>query len=455
MARTQHKLNLVVKTLAKPIQEFLKLQSASGILLFACAAFALVWSNSMWLMRYDRFWHTTITIGIGTASISQSLVHWINDGLMAVFFFVVGLEIKRELLIGELSTPKKALLPVIAAIGGMIVPAGIFLIFTGGTDFSTGWGIPMATDIAFSLGVLTLLGTRIPIQLKIFLTAFAIVDDIGAVVVIALFYASNLVWSHLAFAGIIVVLLGCANSIGVRHSLVYGVLGVLLWLAFLGSGVHATIAGVILAMTIPARSKIDRPGLMQRAQSLLADLERSNEDSASKEEEEDYHARVRELSQTCEDFEPPTQRFEHTLHPWVIFVIMPIYALANAGVAFSEGPSSLVSHPLALGIFVGLVIGKQVGITLFSWGAVRSGVASLPSSLTWRHIYGVAWLGGIGFTMSLFIAGLAFGISDSMDVSKIGVYTGSLVSALGGALILHPWGTISRRGGASQRQEQG
>jgi NhaA family Na+:H+ antiporter len=436
LPKTQEKIYGVVKTIARPIQEFLKLQAASGILLFSCAAVALIWSNSMWSYEYERFWHTDITIGFGSALISKSLLHWINDGFMVIFFFVVGLEIKREMFIGELSSLKKAMLPVVAAIGGMIVPALIYIVFTRGTDMASGWGIPMATDIAFSLGVLTLLGKRIPIQLKIFLTAFAIVDDIGAVIVIALFYASNIIWSNLALAGGIFLMLAGANWLGVRNSLVYAVLGVFLWLAFLNSGVHATVAGVLLAIIIPARSNLGKRGFMEMSQSLLKELERSDGEPADNEVDRNDHARIRALSQACEDIEAPTQRFEHALHPWVIFVIMPIFALANAGVVFSESPATLVSNPLAIGIVLGLIIGKQVGISLFSWGAVRAGLASLPSSVTWRQIYGVGWLGGIGFTMSLFIAGLAFGSSHLMDISKIGIYVGSLVAGLGGALVL-------------------
>lgn len=429
MAKTQEKIHGAVRTIAKPVQEFLTLQVASGILLFACATIALVWFNSAWSHTYEQFWQTEVSFGFGSTSISKSLLHWINDGLMVIFFFVVGLEIKREILIGELSSFRKAMLPIVAAIGGMLVPAMIYITFTRGTEMASGWGIPMATDIAFSLGVLTLLGKRIPIQLKIFLTAFAIVDDIGAVIVIAMFYASSILWSHLAVAGVILLLLAGLNWMGVRHSLVYALLGLLLWLAFLSSGIHATVAGVLLAMTIPARSRLDKRGFMDKSQSILTGLEDGDG-------EQSHHARVREMSQACEDFEAPTQRFEHSLHPWVIFVIMPVFALANAGVAFSESPAALVSNPLAIGIVLGLVIGKQIGITLFSWGAVRSGLASLPASVTWRHIYGVSWLGGIGFTMSLFIAGLAFGSSRLMDISKIAIYVGSLAAGVGGVIIL-------------------
>jgi NhaA family Na+:H+ antiporter len=262
----------------------------------------------------------------------------------------------------------------------------------------SGWGIPMATDIAFSLGVLTLLGNRVPTQLKVFLTAFAIVDDIGAVIVIALFYGSMIAWTQLALAALVLCLLLGANWLDVRHSTLYVILGVFLWMAFLGSGIHPTVAGVLLAMTIPASSSLRRLEFL-KSRSILEQL-------------------------------------ENTLHPWVIFVIMPLFAFANAGVRFEEGLGSLKLNSVPLGLFLGLVLGKQIGITLFSWAAVKSGIASLPSSVAWRHIYGVSWLGGIGFTMSLFIAGLAFGDSPLMGESKVGIYAASLVAAVGGLLIL-------------------
>jgi len=434
--RTVRQINRVVQTVANPIQEFLKLQSASGILLFAFTVAAIVWSNSRWSHSYEEWWHTTLSFGFGTFIFSKTLLHWINDGLMTVFFFVVGLEIKREILIGELSSFRKAMLPVVAAVGGMAIPALIYVGFTRGTPAVSGWGIPMATDIAFSLGVLTLLGKRVPIQLKIFLTAFAIVDDIGAVIVIAFFYALSIVWGHLAIAGFVLILLVCANWLGVRHLLLYTVLGVILWLAFIGSGIHATVAGVLLAMTIPARSNLDKLGFLKKSHSMLERLEGDNTRQVSSDSEERDQASVRDLGQVNEDFRAPLQRFEHALHPWVVFVIMPLFAFANAGVKLEEGLGSLMLNSVPLGLFLGLVLGKQIGITLFSWLAVKSRIASLPSSVTWRDIYGVAWLGGIGFTMSLFIAGLAFGDSPLIGESKVGIYAASLIAGVGGLLIL-------------------
>jgi Na+:H+ antiporter, NhaA family len=445
--RALRQLKGVVQKVANPIQEFLKLQSASGILLFAFTVTAIVWSNSRWSQSYEELWHTTLSFGFGSIVVSKSLLHWINDGLMTVFFFVVGLEIKREILIGELSSLRKAMFPVAAAVGGMAIPALIYLGFTRDTPAASGWGIPMATDIAFSLGVLALLGKRIPIQLKVFLTAFAIVDDIGAVVVIALFYASTIVWSHLVIAGVILLLLMGANWFGVRHSLLYVVLGIFLWLAFLESGIHATVAGVFLAMAIPARSKLDKRGFLEKSRSILEQVEDGATGDESLGRDGHHQASVRALGQVCEDCEAPVQRFEHALHPWVIFVIMPLFALANAGVRIEEGLGSLIADAVPLGVFLGLVLGKQIGITLFSWLAVKSRIATLPSSATWRDIYGIAWLGGIGFTMSLFIAGLAFGDSPLMGESKIGIYAASLIAGVGGLLIL------SRRTPSAQREK--
>ncbi len=329
--------------------------------------------------------------------LKKTLLHWINDGLMCIFFFVVGLEIKRELLIGELASIKRATLPIAAALGGMLVPALIYFIFTSGTEMEVGWGIPMATDIAFSLGVLTLLGSRIPHQLKVLLIAFAIIDDLGAVLVIALFYGSQIQWLFLAAAAFVFFILLCANWGGIRHPLVYLIFGLVLWLMLLESGIHATIAGVLLALTVPARHRV-------------------------------------ELSH--EEAETLLQRLERIFHPWVTFAIMPIFALANAGVVIGENIGVNLITPAALGIIFGLVIGKQIGITLFSWISVKAGLAELPSSVTWQHIYGIGLLGGIGFTMSLFIASLAFADEHLLNISKTAVLLASLITGCVGFLVL-------------------
>jgi NhaA family Na+:H+ antiporter len=361
------------------LQDFFKLEAASGIVLFACAVAALVWANSPFAGSYHTLWQVSVA--------GLSLHHWINDGLMAIFFLVVGLEIKREITQGELSSKQKASLPIAAAMGGMVVPALIYIFFNRGTTGAAGWGIPMATDIAFAIGVLTLLGKRVPASLKLFLTAFAIVDDMGAVLVIALFYTAQISWIFLALGFGILGTLFILNRMGVLKSSIYLILGALVWFAFLKSGIHATVAGVLLAFVIPTRTGI---------------------------------------------------KLEHIFHPWVSFGIMPLFALANAGVSLSGGT---LFHPVNLGIIVGLILGKQMGITLFSWTAVRLRIAALPEGIRWIQLYATGWLGGIGFTMSLFIANLAFSEPHLVDVAKLGILAASVLAGVGGAAILF----LSRR----------
>jgi len=392
---TKDNANSTLSVITRPFQEFFRLESASGILLAAFTLLALAWANSPWKESYEAVWNTEVSIGFGSAVLSKTLLHWINDGFMTVFFLLVGLEIKRELLIGELAEIKKATLPIAAALGGMVVPALIYIAINHQTSTVSGWGVPMATDIAFSLGVLTLLGKRIPYQLKIFLTAFAIVDDLGAVLVIAIFYTSEISFVALGATGTLLVALQVLNKRGVRRLLPYLLVGLLLWLAVLKSGVHATVAGVMLAMTIPARRH----------------SEKNTEGT-------------------------PLQTLEHALHPWVSFIIMPVFALSNAGVGLSAQLLSTILHPIGLGIILGLLLGKQIGITLFSWLAVRTGIASLPTSVRWLHVYGASLLGGIGFTMSLFIAVLAFGEGHLLSIAKIGVLIASGLAGTAGWIVL-------------------
>jgi NhaA family Na+:H+ antiporter len=380
-----------------------------------------------------------LRVGLGDLALEKPLHLWINDGLMAVFFLVVGLEIKREVLIGELASPRRAVLPVSAAIGGAIVPAVLFVIVAGGDpEAARGWGVPMATDIAFALGVLALVGSRIPIGLRVFLTALAIVDDLIAVLVIALFYASGTSWAALAVAAAVLAGLVVVNRLGVRRPLVYAVLGGALWLAVLQSGVHATVAGVLLAMTIPARTRIDRPEFLQRARGLLASFERRADEPA----DERHHAELWELEELAEHAQSPTLRIEHALHPWAAYLIVPIFALANAGVSIS-GSVEQAAGGVAFGIVVGLVVGKQIGITLAAFVVVRLGLAALPDGVGWREIYGAAWLGGIGFTMSLFVADLAFGDSAVLGVAKVGILAASIVAGVGGYVVLRRSGSAS------------
>jgi Na+:H+ antiporter, NhaA family len=364
---------------------------AGGVVLMAAAVVALVWANVA-PETYTAVWNTTLTVGVPPVALAKPLLLWVNDALMAVFFVLVGLEIKRELLRGELASVRQALLPVTAALGGMLAPALIYALFNAGGPAARGWGIPMATDIAFALGALALLGDRVPSSLRVFLTAVAIADDVGAIVVIALFYVNALAWIALGLAGACVAALIALNRAGVERPAPYVLLGVGLWVAVLESGIHATIAGVVLAFTIPSGSRAAKPSLLGR--------------------------------------------LEHALGPWVSFAIMPLFALANAGLRLSRDVVAAVTDPIALGIVVGLFVGKQLGVAASCWVLVRFGWASLPARSTWMQLYGIALLCGIGFTMSLFIAALAFDGGQALERAKVGVLTGSLVSGVVGFLVL-------------------
>lgn len=415
---------------------FIHLESSSGVLLLLCAVAALIWVNSPWARSYFDLWQTPLTIGIGEFVLQKPLLLWINEGLMAIFFFLVGLEIKREVLVGALATPKRAMLPIAAAAGGMLVPALLYSLLNAGTPGAPGWGIPMATDIAFSLGVLALLGTRAPLSLKVFLTALAIADDLGAVLVITLFYSSGIAWAYLAIGMGFWFASAAASAVGVRQPWVYALLGAGMWLAFLQSGVHATVAGVLMALTIPARRRIDAQSFLTLSREILREFERVGTHRQSVITNSGQQAALQALELTCQQVEAPLQRLERALHPWVAFGIVPLFALANAGVSLDAQALETVFHPVSLGVVLGLVVGKQVGVALFAWLAVRLGLAALPADLTWLHLYGVSWLAGIGFTMSLFIAQLAFPGTDLLDLAKVGILTGSLISGVGGWLIL-------------------
>ena len=426
----------LIKRILLPFEEFVHAEASSGLLLLLCAAVALIWANSPWTNAYTDAWQTKLTIGLGSFVLAKPLLLWINDGLMALFFFVVGLEIKREVLVGELSSPRQAALPMTAALGGVLAPATIYIALNAGNAAARGWGIPMATDIAFALGIMALLGKRVPVGLKVFLTALAIVDDIVAVLVIAFFYTSTISWVSLAAgAGFLFVLL-VANRIGVRSPIVYAVLGVGLWLAFLLSGVHATVAGVLLAMTIPARTRINTGEFLSQSRAILDEFEGAERPGTSVLTNKEQRAAVQSLETACQHAESPMQRLEHALHPWVAFVIMPLFALANAGVSLSSDLSTALTHPVTLGVMAGLVLGKPLGVTLFAWLAVRSGIADVPTGVTWRQIHGAGWLAGMGFTMSLFIANLAFGDTPLLTTAKVGILTASFVAGTIGWIIL-------------------
>ncbi len=402
---------------------------------------ALVWANSAWSPLYNTLWDIPLTVGIGATPLSKPLILWINDGLMAIFFFLVGLEIKREVLVGELNSLRAAALPVAAAVGGMVVPALIFALMNFGQPTLSGWGIPMATDIAFALGILALLGNRVPLSLKVFLTAVAIVDDIGAVLVIALFYTSHISLAFLAAGAGLVGCMALLNRLGLRATQVYLVIGAAVWFCVLKSGVHATIAGVVCAMTIPARTPCRDQNFAAWARLLIGRYEKSHDPDqtilTNKKQLESLH----ELEVACRKADAPLIRLEHGLHPWVAFMVMPIFALANAGVGISGEMLPQLGHALPLGIFAGLIAGKQIGVTLGALLAIRLGWAQMPQGMNLRHLYGASWLAGIGFTMSIFIANLALpGQEAALETAKLGILCASLVAGLVGYLILRGTG---------------
>jgi NhaA family Na+:H+ antiporter len=416
------------------------------VLLLVCAVVAVVWANSPWSEAYFGLWSTKLTLSLGAFSLGKPLLLWINDGLMAIFFFVVGLEIKREILVGELSKPRQAALPIAAAIGGMAVPALIYAAFNQGTEGIRGWGIPMATDIAFALGVLALLGDRVPASAKVFLTAVAIVDDIGATLVIAIFYTEQLSLMALALGGLFLLLMIFLNWAGFRSALLYGLLGLCLWVAMLKSGIHPTLAGVLGAMTIPARTRIDGVDFVHAGRRFVEGFAAAGATGRSILTNARQRAMIQALEDSCHHAQTPLQRLEHSLHPWVSFIVMPVFALANAGVVIDSTLLPNLVEPVALGIVLGLVVGKQVGVLGFAWVAVKLRMADLPNGLRWRHVYGLGWLAGIGFTMALFIAGLAFAGSESHDVSKAGILCGSLIAGVGGWLVMRRVGPQRRPG---------
>ncbi len=420
-----------------PFQRFALVGSSGGLVLIACTIAALIWANSPFAASYESIWDVGLEIGWGGYELRLSLHHFINDGLMAVFFFMVGLEIKREFMVGELASARKAALPIAAAFGGIVVPAGIYAVINAGTPGAPGWGIPMATDIAFALGVLALLGPRAPLALKIFLAALAIVDDIGAVLVIAAFYTEQISVPALTAAGVILLGMIALNRMGARHPGFYLLFGVGLWFAFLQSGIHATIAGVIAAMTIPARTRIDTDEFLTRGKDLMQRFDDAGVEGKNVLTNHDQQAVIQTLENACEDAQAPLQRIEHDIQLWVAFAIIPLFALANAGVNLSGDIGAALLDRVTLGVILGLVVGKPVGITFFAWLAVRSGMAALPVGVTWSSIHGVSWLGGIGFTMSLFIANLAF-TNDALRVeeAKIGILVASLIAGLVGWMII-------------------
>ena len=425
-----------IDRLLRPLATFARHQLAGAGLLMLATIIALAWASSPWHEALHHLLETQVSVGFGAERLQKSLHHWINDGLMAVFFFLVGLEIKREVMVGELSTMRKAVLPAIAALGGMLAPAGIYLALNVGGPTEAGWGVPMATDIAFALGVLAVLGSRIPVGLKVFLTALAIVDDIGAVLVIAVFYTDDV--SMISLGVGLVCLLGSVglNAAGSRHPIPYLVMGVAAWLAFLESGIHATIAALLMAFTIPARTRIDGAGFVARMEFLLdrlrwIGLPKDNAMNSSPQQQV-----FEKMNEAIDEASAPLQRIEHALVAPVTFVILPLFALANAGVRLGGDVGAVVGSPLVLGIVAGLVVGKTLGILGATWLAVKAKIADLPRGVRWGQILGVGLLGGIGFTMALFVSQLAFEDDAHREAAKLGIFGGSVLAAVAGLAVL-------------------
>ena len=416
--------NKPLARVARPVREFLHIEASGSLLLLAAAVIALLWANSPFAESYDALWHAHLVIDVGPLQLDESIQHWVNDALMVIFFFVVGLEIKYELVNGDLRDPKTAALPIVAAVGGMVVPAALYLALNPpGSDGNAGWGIPMATDIAFAVGVLGILGRRIPSAARLFLLTLAIVDDIGAILVIAIFYTADLSLTWLAVALVLLAAMAVARALRIWSIAVYVVLGVGVWFALLESGVHATLAGVAIGLLAPAKPLLEERVAREHAQNALRDNQL----------DPDELARLRFL---LKESVSVVERLQSTLHPVSSFVVLPIFALANAGVELGA-ISKVFTDPVGLGIVLGLVLGKPVGILLASWIAVRTGLGKLPEDTSWPMVTGLGAVAGIGFTVSIFIAGLSFPGSDLLtEEAKIAILLASLMAAAVGVVLL-------------------
>jgi len=424
-----------IDKLIHPVNRFIHLEYTSGIVLFLGVVIALIWVNSPYSESYHHLWDIEFAFGFDKNVLSHPLHLWINDGLMAIFFFVIGLELKREFIAGELSTLSKASLPMVAALGGMLVPAAIYTAFNYGAASEHGWGIPMATDIAFALALLSIAGKHIPASIKVFLSALAVADDLGAVLVIAFFYSAGIVWMPLLIGVGFLAILAIGNVLGIRSSTFYLLIGFGVWVGFLLSGVHPTIAGVLVAFTIPARTKINEKQYSERLNQLSAEFDEEipNRSTLTTPKQHDTIEQINALSLAAQT---PLQKIETALHPWVAFVIMPLFALANAGIVIGADFFSVLINPVSIGVTLGLVIGKFIGVLLFTWLLVKSGIGALPEGATWKHIMGVALLAGIGFTMSLFVSALAFDNAVMINQAKYGILLASLIAGIAGVIVL-------------------
>ena len=432
-----------IDRLLRPVDSFIHDQAASGLVLFVSTAIALILANSPWRDAYHHFWTNSIAIQIGGFHLEKDLHHLINDGLMAMFFFVVALELKREFVGGEFSDLRNAMLPIGASIGGMAFPALIFLFIVGPSSAeAAGWGIPMGTDTAFVLGLLALLGKRVPPAIKVFFISTAVTDDIGAVSVIALFYTSDISMSNLLLGGIFLVTLIVMNRLGVRSMRAYGLVGIGgLWLAFLLSGVHATVAGVLAALCIPARTKMNENTYSSRLRELADRFTAVSTPPSNILNTEQLYV-IRKVKRFSAYAETPLQRLEQGLHPWVAFGVLPLFALANAGIELPASIGGMFDSRVTLGIFLGLLIGKPLGLLFMSWLFVRLKLGKLGRGVTWPHMAAISVMSGLGFTMAVFINELAFNDPLVREDGKLGILFASLVAATVGVLLFR---LISRR----------
>ncbi len=431
--RVQAEHSYITRALRLPVQAYIHTEQLGAIVLLLAAVTALVWVNSPWEDSFHELWARTITVDLSLFRVSKSLELWVNDGLMTIFFFVVGLEIKRELLHGELSSPKRAALPLAAALGGMLCPALIYLAINRGGAGADGWGIPMATDIAFALGFLGLVGSRIPAELRVILLGLAVVDDVGAILVIAIFYTEQLDAGKLGIAAGLLAGIALANRLGVRNMAFYWLAGALVWVAVLKSGVHATIAGVVLGALTPSTPYLSKESFRASMEGLMADYT----DALHAGDEERAEAVLGQIEELSQGTESPLARLERVVHPYTSYLVLSVFALANAGIGLSAGAlKDAWSNEITLGVAAGLIAGKAAGVLGFAWLAVRTGLAALPPAVSWPQMAGMSLLAGIGFTVAIFIAGLAFNTPAQVQDAKLGIFFGSLIAGVAGYLVL-------------------
>ena len=427
----------LLRVAGRPLERFLRIEAASGVLLLVVAAVALVWANSPWASLYTALWHTPVGVRFGGLTFERSLAWVVNDGLMVLFFFVVGLEIRREIHRGELSEWRRAALPAAAALGGMLAPAGVYLALAGAPRIRSGWGVPMATDIAFAVGILTLLGKRVPASLRVLLLALAVIDDLGAIVVIAFFYSSGVEWLGLLVAGAGLAAVIVLQRFGVRSKLAYVPPALIAWAGTYAAGVHPTIAGVLVGLLTPVRAWLGPTGFMDR---VRHELERLDQEPIDDLPPLHLAGHLQHVEVAGREAISPAESLIHKLHPWVAFGIMPVFALANAGVSLGGGTASDASKSVLLAVTVGLVVGKPLGVLFLCWLTLRFGLSELPSGIAWRHLVVLGSVAGVGFTMALFVAQLAFDDVELLAAAKLGVLAASVgagaVALLLGRLLL-------------------